>query len=511
MTITIVIFALYFIGIIAITLYSSRQLRKVSDAGFSAEYFVGGRNLGPFALAILVATGIASTGTFIGGPGVAAQQGPGYSLLFVMGQILMNLIILGILGKKISIIGRRTNAQTFIDIFAARFENFKPLIILLIGSILVVLIALATAEFTGGSRVIQSMTGIPFEYSLLAFAGIIVAYSVFGGLKGVSLVGILQGILMTIASIILIMGYLIHFQGLTPIFDQVRAIDPNLMTPGGGGPNGGAPLIEMLGYWLTYGLAYLGLPWAVQATLGYRSTRTMKSAIVIGIVMAGIWTVFVGNLGGVAGRAFSPDLEVPDFTIPLLAEGVLPSSLAGVVLAGVAGAGQSTIAALFILASGSMVVSGHRLLNKEALSGRATKRLSVITTTAIGLLTVFLALNPPPSLQFLITFAVGGSGAAFAPPLLLALFWPRANKYGAFVGVVSGMAGYIVFSQNYLGIELLQQMPVVFGALLSFALTVLVSQFTRKPTRETIQIYFGKYEQGDHASIPAVESAARKA
>jgi sodium/pantothenate symporter len=507
MNVAILIFILYFVGIIAITLYSSRRLRKVSADNFSAEYFVGGRDLGPFSLAILVATGIASTGTFIGGPGVAARYGPGYSLLFVMGQILMNLIILGILGKKINIIGRRTNAQTFIDIFAARFENFKPLVLLLIGSIMIVLIALATAEFTGGSRVIQSMTGIPFAYSLIAFAVIIVAYSAFGGLKGVSLVGILQGILMTIASLILIVGYLVHFGGIAPIFEKVRMIDPALMTPGGGGPSGPAPLVEMLGYWLTYGLAYLGLPWAVQSTLGYKSTKTMKSAIVIGIVMAGIWTIFVGDLGGVAGRAFSPNLAVADFTIPVLVAGVLPPALVGIVLAGVAGAGQSTIAALFILASGSMVVSGHRLLNKKALSGRATKRLSVMTTVIIGVVTVLLALNPPSSLQTIITFAVGGSGSAFAPPLLLALFWPRANKYGAFTGVLVGMAAYIVFSRFSFGVELLHQLPVVFAALLSFLLTIIVSLSTRKPSKETLQTYFGTYEK-EHQGVASATAPA---
>src|SRR5699024_5415927 len=226
---------------------------------------------------------------FIGTPGLSSQYGPGYIVLFAMGQIPLTLFVLGIFGKKINIVGRRTNSETYIDIFRHRYENWMPLIIILVVAILVALISSAVAEFIGGSRVIQSMTGIPFEYSLIAFGVIITLYTALGGLKGVGVVGVLQGFVMTVASLILIVGYVSYNKGITPIFHSLRDIDPNLLTPTYGGT---FPFIEMIAIWFTYSILLIGLPWGLQSALGYDSTKTIKSPLIIGAVFTGRSTIF---------------------------------------------------------------------------------------------------------------------------------------------------------------------------------------------------------------------------
>src|SRR5699024_7778006 len=100
-----------------------------------------------------------------------------------------------------------TKSETYIDIIRHRYKNYKPLIFVILAAILTFLMAAIIAEFTGGSRIIQVMTGIPFEFSLIIFASIITLYTALGGLRGVSIVGILQGTVMTIASIVLAAGY----------------------------------------------------------------------------------------------------------------------------------------------------------------------------------------------------------------------------------------------------------------------------------------------------------------
>lgn len=486
---TIAVFAIYFIAIILLTFYSSRKLSSQTTDNFSEEFFVGGRNLGPIALAILVAAGVMSTGTFVGTPGLSSQYGPGYIVLFAMGQIPLTVFVLGIFGKKINIVGRRTKSETYIDIFRHRYENWKPLIIILVAAILLALISSAVAEFIGGSRVIQSMTGIPFEYSLIAFGVIITLYTALGGLKGVGIVGVLQGFVMTVASLILIVGYISYNKGISPIFQGLKEIDPNMLTPNYGGT---FPLIEMATYWFTYSILLIGLPWGVQSALGYNSTKTMKRAMVLGVVFIGIWTIFVSTFGGAAARIFLPDLEVADAAIPTLAQGILPESLAGLVLAGIAAAGQSTIAALFILASGSIVVNVYKAFFNPKASNHRIKTLSITVTVLVGFLTVLLALNPPESLQVILTFSISGAASSLIAPLVLGLFWPRANKYGALAGIVGGLFIYLFFNQVHLGIDLLQQATILFAVPLSFLLTIFVSLLTTKPSKETVQTFFGE-------------------
>lgn len=486
MDLTLVVFILYFIVIIGLTLYASRRMLKTSSATFESDYFVGGRRIGPIALAILVAAGVCSTGTFIGGPGLAGANGWGFIILFGFGQLVMNLFILGILGKKINIIARRVNAQSYLDVFRHRYASYKPLIGLLIVAILVFLITAASAEFVGGSRVIKTMTGIPFAYSLIGFGVIITAYTALGGLKGVTTVAILQGIIMTVASVVLIVGFIIHFGGVAPVFNEYRQINPIGQTPGGA-----TPLLTMFNFWITYGIGVLGLAWGVQGTLSYGSVKTMKRAIVAGIIMVTFWSVFM-SVAGVAAKVLFPNLSSSDLLIPNLTETVLPGALSGLVLAALAGAGQSTIGALFILASGTLVVSAYRTFTDRSLSARQTQLLSIIVTIGVGILVILLAFNPPSTLQIFITLSQGGSAAALAPTLILGLFWPRTNKYGALAGVIIGFSVYLVVSEVDLGIGIVGTLPLLVAAPLAIIGTVLVSLLTAEPPKQVVAAFFGR-------------------
>lgn len=485
---TIIVFSLYFVTIIVLTFYGTRKARVSQASNFSEDFFVGGRKMGPLALSILIAAGACSTGTFVGCPGLGAAFGPGYVLLFVMGQISMSLFILGILGKKMNIIGRRTKSETYIDIFRYRYSNWKPLIFTLAFVILLLLVTATTAEFIGGSRVIQTMTGIPFMYSLVAFGIIITLYTALGGLKGVSIVGILQGFLMTLATFILVFGYLVHFGGLRPMFEQVGQIDPKLLTPNFGGK---FSLLQMFDLRITYSLGLIGLPWAVQSNLSYKDTKSMKQAIVISIILICLWTLLLAVFGGVAGRINTPDLPISDFALPNLAIDILPDYLTGIVLAGIAAAGQSTIAALFILASGSIVINVFKAYVNPSLQDHETRRLTVIVLFVIGLVVILLSANPPSTLQVFVTFAAGGSASALIPGIVLGLYWPRTTKQGALAGVLSGMLCYSWLTLSppttFLG-----QIPFLVSLPVSLVLTVLISLVTEKPSRETVELYFGE-------------------
>lgn len=484
------VIALYFATVIFLTF---RGTRKSSGSdNFSEDFYVGGRKLGPIALAILVAAGACSTGTFIGGPGLSAQNGIGYSLLFAGGQICMTLFILGILGKKMNIIGRRTQAQSYVDIFRYRFDEYKPLIILLAVALLVFLISSATGEFVGGSRVIETVTGIPYMWSLIAFGVLITLYTSTGGMTGVSVVGILQGFIMTFATIVLLVGFMVYFGGMPEIMEQISQISTDLLTPNAGGT---ISLLNEFDLWVTYSIGIIGLPWAVQSALTYKDTKTMKRAIYIGIVLVSIWTILLCGWAGAAARAYAPDLAVSDYFIPTMSLGILPSFFAGVVLAGVAGAGQSTIASLMILGVSTIVVNLYKGIINPSASEKQIRKLSIITCAAIGIVNIILASMNPPTLQVFITFAAGGCASALLPGLVLGLYWPRCNKYGAFAGLLSGFVFYALFSLVELGIPFVNTAPLIFSAPLSFLICYAVSKMTPPPEKRVLMIYFGEMSE----------------
>src|SRR5699024_11866224 len=120
------------------------------------------------------------------------------------------------------------------------------------------------------------------------------------------------------------------------------------------------------------------------------------------------------------------------------------------------------------------------------------KGMSITVTVLVGILTILLALNPPESLQVIMTFSISGAASSLIAPLILGLFWPRTNKYGALAGIVGGLLSYLFLNQIYLGLDILQQATILFAVLLSFAFIIIVSLLSPKPSKETILTFFGE-------------------
>ena len=63
-------------------LWARKQSQKTSDShGFIEEYFIGGRSMGGFVLAMSIIASYTSASSFVGGPGVAYKLGLSWVLL----------------------------------------------------------------------------------------------------------------------------------------------------------------------------------------------------------------------------------------------------------------------------------------------------------------------------------------------------------------------------------------------------------------------------------------------
>lgn len=486
----IISFSIYIAILLGITAYSARRMGKVSVSRFQEEFYVGGRNLGPFIIAIFIAAGAASAGTFLGGPGLTWAWGVGYGWMGLL-QVPLNLYILGILAKKIGIIGRRTKATSLLDIIRFRFENFKPLIVILAAVIAVFLTAYATAQIVGGARVLVSLAGVPYIVGLLIYGGIVILYTTLGGFRGAGLAAIVQGIVMSVAVVFVIVAFMQHL-GFGGIFHGLEEIDPKLLIA----PGVGVPSFFFFSLSIMVGFGLLGLFHAVQGCLAYNTTKTMRQAIAIGVPLLLLWTAGLVVLGGAAGRVFTPTLDViksPDLGMLTMVQGVLPPAISGIVLAGVTAAAQSTVAAICILVSASIVVNLYKAYIHVKVSDAGMRKASMIVTALVGLAAFAFATRPPLLLELIIFFAWGGLASALVFPLLLGLYWPRTTKEGALAGVLGGAVSYFLLKQITIPAwPTLAMLPIVVAMAICLALTIGVSLLTPKPPKETLEIYFGK-------------------
>ena len=104
---------------------------------------------------------------------------------------------------------------------------------------------------------------------------------------------------------------------------------------------------------------------------------------------------------------------------------------------------------------------------------------------------MFLAAVRPPSLiVWLNLFAFGGMEAAFLWPLVLGLYWRRANAAGALASAVCGVGCYFVMGawlKNFYGMNV-----IVPSLIIGLSAFVAVSLLTPPPPADVIDTFWGE-------------------
>lgn len=421
--------------IFIVGIYAAGRLKE--SAGFLQDYFLGSRELGGFVLAMTMVATYGSASSFIGGPGAAYTMGLGWVLLAMI-QVVTGYFVLAVLGKKFAIVARKINAVTLIDFLKERY-NSKWVVLLSAGSIIIFLFASMSAQWVGGGRLIESLTGLSYTSSLFIFALSILIYVTIGGFRAVALTETIQGIIMFIGTLIILIGTIIAGGGVPAIMKELISENPNLVSPFG--PDGSLTPLYLSSFWILVGIGVVGLPQIAVRAMSYRHSKAMHQAMIIGTIVVGF--IMLGmHLSGVFARAIIPGVEVPDTVMPLLAMEVLPPWLAGVVLSAPMAAIMSTVNSLLLIVGSSIVKDIYLNYIKPDASDLTVKRLSMSVTGLIGILVFLLAINPPDLLIWLNLFAFGGLEAAFIWPVVLGLYWRKGNKYGAISSILVGVGSY---------------------------------------------------------------------
>ncbi|MEH7226590.1 sodium/pantothenate symporter [Bacillus sp. JJ1566] len=470
--------------IFIIGIYAAGHLKK--STGFLQDYFLGSRELGGFVLAMTMVATYGSASSFIGGPGAAYTIGLGWVLLAMI-QVVTGYFVLAVLGKKFAIVARKINAVTLIDFLKERY-NSKWVVLLSAGSIIIFLFASMTAQWVGGGRLIESLTGMSYTSSLFIFAVSILVYVTIGGFRAVALTETIQGIIMFIGTLIILIGTIIAGGGIPAIMNELIAENPNLVSPFG--HDGSLTPLYLSSFWILVGVGVVGLPQIAVRAMSYRHAKAMHQAMVIGTVVVGF--IMLGmHLSGVFARAIIPGIDVPDTVMPLLAMEVLPPWLAGIVLSAPMAAIMSTVNSLLLIVGSSIVKDVYLNYIKPDATDQAVKKISMSVTALIGILVFFLSIHPPDLLIWLNLFAFGGLEAAFIWPVVLGLYWRRGNKYGAISSILVGVGSYILIHTT--NPEVFGMHSVVLPVFFSLITYVVVSLLVKEKDLEHLRNIDAKF------------------
>lgn len=469
--------------------------------GSADDFYLGGRKLGPFVTAMSAEASDMSSWLLMGLPGLAYLSGicdPAWTAIGLAVGTYLNWLIVAKRIRRYTIL---TGSITTPEFFSKRFGDEKNILRGIAAVVIIVFFVPYTASgFAACGKLFSSLFGVDYVIAMIISAVVIVGYTALGGFLAASFTDLIQSIVMTVALIVVLCFGVITAGGLDAVFQNAVALPGYLSmthtfdssTGIGAQPYGVLTIFSTL----AWGLGYFGMPHILLRFMAIEdekklttSRRVATSWVVISMFVA----IIIGVVGlGMTNAGAIPALEgsnsetiIVQIASLLSSHGIIAALLAGVILAGILAATMSTADSQLLAASSSVSkdlmrgLFGIQMTEKQAM---VIARLSLIV---IAVVAVFLARDPNSSVFRIVSFAWAGFGAAFGPVVLFALFWRRANKWGALAGMITG--GVMVFVWKFLvrplggGFDIYELLPAF---LINCAVLVIVSLLTAAPKKE---------------------------
>ena len=438
--------------------------RRVAVEGksFVPEYFIGSRSLGGFVLAMTTIATYGSVSSFVGGPGQAWSVGWGWVYMSAV-QVTALFLLFGILGKKLALISRKIGAITIIDVLRARYKsdaiaNISAVIILLFFA------AMMVAQFVGGAKLFESVTGYSYVIGLLIFGIVVISYPTVGGFRGVAVTDAICGVMMIVGIVILAAGILIAGGGYENSMNTIMAENPGMMDPLS---DGQMPIGLYVTQWLLVGVLMFCLPQSVVRCMGFKDEKALKNAMVVGTVIIGLMMICVTSLGVLSKGVLPGSLDEYGGSV----DNIIPSAIMGPIAASI-----STVSSLLISSSSSIIKDMYMHYSEKRgkpIEDARVSTLSRIFTYAVGIIVLVIAIAPPDVIWKINMFAFGGLETAFCWVFVMGLFWKKAHTWGALASMVGGVLVYcLTMAVGFKPFDLHQ---IVLGASVSLLLMLVFS------------------------------------
>lgn len=474
--VAVVAFIAYLLLVIAIGVYSS----GFSSKGIS-EFFVGGRKLNRFVVALSAVVSGRSAWLLLGFTGLAYVRGAS-AVWAVLGYILVEIFLFIYYARRLRNFSGAYNCITVPDFFAERFNDrngvLRSVVVLVI---MVFMIGYVASQFVAGGKTFASSFNVDEMTGVLITAAIVLAYTILGGFLAVNLTDTIQAIFMMLALLLLPAMVILDHGGWPLVLEQLREIDPAKLDPVA---LGFGTFLALFGI----GLGPPGNPHILARYMSINDSKQLRYAAVVGTT----WNVLMawGALFvGMTGRVVFPEIEMlpagdEEAIFPFLAQEYLPSILFGVVVASIFAAIMSTADSQLLVAASGAVRDIYEKLWRggEELPQKQLVLYSRIVVLFLVIFALLFGLAFEELVFWLVLFAWAGLGAALGPTTILALYWRGTTQAGVIAGMLTGATVTIIW--YYLPGEfywIFQYYELVPGFLAGLLATIGVSLATRPP------------------------------
>lgn len=455
---------IYLIGMVLIGIYFAKKALSTEE-----DYWVAGRKINSFVGSFAIFAAVASGSSLYGSIGSGVAYGLPYYLALALGSIGLFPFALFIFAAQM----RRSGVLTLPGYFAKRYGASVQLLssmIVVIFMTLYIVPQLTTSGYIG-----SYVLGLPYINTVILIGIGITIYAAIGGMWAITYTDLVQGILMVAGVGILAIVILLNSGDFNSLFESAVNADPTFTQVT-------LPRISYFGIFFVFIWFAVVAPSAIMRNLSSKSARAARRSMMGGTLLfillfvSGLFILLAG-----IGLDVKDTVDNADLVFLQVIEHYLSPVLAGVLAASIlASIMSSTDAFLLAVSSGVAHDIYKGFINKKAKEKLVT-RIGLVVMFLAATIAIILAIDPPQLIQTMVAWVSGGMVSSFSAPILLGLWWKRANKPGALFGMLSGFVSYItlmIMPTTALVSEVIIATPI------SFIVMVIVSLITREPPAE---------------------------
>ena len=476
--IELIVFIVYLVFMLGIGVYFFFKTKN----GGEKDYFLGGRQMGPWVSALSAGASDMSAWVLMGLPASIYAAGIGQAWIAIglaLGYAVSWIFEAPRL-RRFSIVA--DDSITIPQYLTNRFKTTNKSLQIVCAVIFLVAYTIYSASSVKAcGTLFNTVIGIDAKLAMYLAAAIIIGYTFLGGFSAVCWTDFFQGLLMLGALLI------------APIIalGMINAGEAAMTT-------------EQLpeGYWnlfgnwkdiisgLGWGLGYFGMPHIIVRFMSLRSDKDLKKSAKIGITWNVLIVIF-SVAAGCIGHLFLGKVEDDSTVFIQMVRRLFPGGLAiisGVLLSAILAASMSTADSQLLCASSAFASDVYKpVIRKGKASDKEMNWAGRIVVIIIAIIAVILASDPNSgTIMGLVENAWGIFGAAFGPAILLSLFWKRFNFAGAITGIITGAAVDILWLIFLGSTGIYEIIPGFFAGL---AAAIIVTLCTKAPGKDVEELF----------------------
>lgn len=496
-------FALYFVAIVFVGIFFFFKERKEAT---QANFFLGGRKMGPWVTAMSAQASDMSAWLLMGLPGSI--------LAFGFGQMWIGIgLALGTAANWIFVAKRLRqfshaagDAITVPQYLGNRFLAKSNTLQVICAVIFFVCftIYVASAYVAGASVFTTIFPALETKTAMIIFALAMLAITFFGGFKAVCWTDFFQGLLMFCAllavPIIIVATQELDTSTLSAIYSYQDAVSGDTVECTFGTGIFDASWQEVISG-LAWGLGYFGMPHILVRFMSIEKPSMVKKSATMAIIWVVI-TLGCACLIAYFGRMLIAEELLTDGSQKMVfiafARQLFPTFLAGILMAAIIAASMSTADSQLLVASSSFTSDIYKPIIRKEASEKEILWVGRIVVVIVAIIAFFIANSKGAGAQAIMNLvenAWAGFGSSFGPVILLSLFWRRFTYKGAIAGVLGGAIVDVVW-YNLLSAStgIYELFP---GFIAGFICAVVVTILDKEPHEDVTALFDKAMADGD--------------